>query len=121
MATKRRALRVQAIDGCGVVSVLHRWTQDGEEWACAAYDHGPMCRLCQRVDPDDGLTHALLDGVANGDYDVKADSDGTFLFRVTEQGAATARALIVEMGYDPDDKTDVELAIREIVRRPETN
>lgn len=32
------------------MSVLHVWISDGETWACSAYDHGPFCRQCQRVD-----------------------------------------------------------------------
>jgi hypothetical protein len=27
----------------------HIWTSGGHVWACDAYDHGPMCRLCRKV------------------------------------------------------------------------
>jgi hypothetical protein len=28
---------------------LHVWLSGTGMWACAAYDHGPMCRRCVRV------------------------------------------------------------------------
>lgn len=41
---------------------LYRWMQDGVEWACCAYDHGPMCRRCRPV----GDKVDLLDNVESG-------------------------------------------------------
>lgn len=32
---------------------MHYWTTpDGQRWACDAYDHGPFCRLCTKVEAD---------------------------------------------------------------------
>lgn len=66
---------------------LHRWTdRDGQDWACAAYDHSPFCRLCQRVDEDDEVLRACLDNVDDGTFEVAADANGGFLLRVTKKG-----------------------------------
>lgn len=76
---------------------LHRWTQDGEEWACAAWGHGPFCRLCQRLDPDDenyATTLALFANVDAGLMEVNADSDGSFRFRLTEAGERRVELMI---------------------------
>lgn len=72
---------------------LVRWTnRDGQEWACVAYDHGPMCRRCQIV--DDTLA-ACLENVEMGNMEiVGADEDGQFKLRVTEQGEERVRELI---------------------------
>lgn len=42
---------------------LYRWVQGGFEWACCAYDHGPMCRRCQPV----GMRSSILDAVQAGE------------------------------------------------------
>lgn len=42
---------------------LYRWVQDRQEWACCAYDHGPLCRRCRPVDE---TVAALLDDVQKG-------------------------------------------------------
>lgn len=65
--------------------VLHRWTDaDGEDWACAAYDHGPLCRLCQRVS---GTLFYCLENVMDGLFEIVGTApDGDFQFRVTDEG-----------------------------------
>lgn len=72
---------------------LHRWTDhDGQEWACSEYDHGPMCRRCQRVDE---LLHELLDAIEEGDMECRQHPDtAQFEFKATGQGTAKAEALI---------------------------
>lgn len=89
---------------------LHRWIQDDQEWACAAYDHGPFCRLCQRVD---GTLRHLLENVDAGFMEVVgARSDGDVEFRLTPAGEERARSLIKGMGGDPDDADSTFAAIR---------
>jgi hypothetical protein len=61
---------------------LYRWSSHGEEWACAAYDHGPFCRLCQAV--ADPQTRALLDAVERGRLAVHAASNGALVFEVRD-------------------------------------
>lgn len=79
---------------------LHRWTdRDGTEWACAAYDHGPMCRLCQIVHPDDEVLRSCLANVDAGCFLVRADADGCFEFTTTEQGDNYAIDLMTD---DPE-------------------
>lgn len=94
-------------------SKLHRWTQrDGAEWACAAYDHGPLCRLCTRVDPDDETLRAMLQHVENGNMTVQTGSDGELLFKMTDKGNEAARVLIESLGADPDDEDETFAALR---------
>jgi len=72
---------------------LHRFvvSADGREWACMAYDHGPLCRLCQ---PVDGVLAAYLDLVVDGSMEARQDGSGTFSFHVTDAGMDQARHLI---------------------------
>lgn len=71
---------------------VHRWTQDGQEWICAAYDHGPFCRLCQRVD---WVLAACLENVDLGFMKiVGTDPDGQLRLRMTDAGSAKVRTLI---------------------------
>jgi hypothetical protein len=79
---------------------LHRWTNPtGDEWACVAYDHGPMCRRCQPVTP---TFAALLSLVMDGDMEITdCDSAGEFQWRLTVEGDRRAAHLIAtneEMG-----------------------
>lgn len=77
---------------------LHRWTtRNGVPWACAAYDHGPFCRLCQTV--DDALA-ACLENVDDGLFTVSADSTGQLQFKVTEAGMRRVKHMIEQMGED---------------------
>jgi hypothetical protein len=63
---------------------LHRWTRNGQEWACGAYDHGPFCRLCTPVDATLAL---ILKNVDAGRMEfVGTDTDGEMRFRVTPGG-----------------------------------
>lgn len=71
---------------------LHRWTdRDGQEWACMAYDHGPMCRLCQRVDETLG---ACLELVEEGKAEPRQRPAGEFEFKLTQKGRAVAEDVI---------------------------
>jgi hypothetical protein len=72
---------------------IHMWEQSGtgERWACCAYDHGPMCRLCQPVDE---MLGALLESCADGDMLARAEPDGQFTFKSTAKGNAKAENLI---------------------------
>lgn len=76
---------------------LHRWTNPtGDEWACVASDHGPMCRLCQ---PVDGALAACLENVMDGWFEiVGCDPSGDFQFKVTENGNRRVRQMIGEIG-----------------------
>ncbi len=73
--------------------VLHRWTDftSGQEWACVAYDHGPHCRLCQKVDP---VLDAMIQNALSGNFLLRAAPDGQFEGHVTEKGKRNARHLI---------------------------
>ena len=72
---------------------LHRWTTSaGEEWACGVYDHGPMCRLCQRVE---GTLAGILENVDRGYMRfVGVDSVGELSFQLTTLGNAAAEEMI---------------------------
>lgn len=71
---------------------VHVWTDaQGQRWACAAYDHGPFCRLCQRA--DDVLID-ILANVRDGLMDVKAGPDGSLSFKATVKGNARAEDMI---------------------------
>jgi len=62
--------------------VLYRWTDGGgNEWACAAYDHGPFCRLCSLVDPS---MAAQLADVEVGAAEVWTEADGALTFTKAE-------------------------------------
>lgn len=71
---------------------LHIWTVGDDYWACCAYGHGPMCRLCQRV--EDMTTLALFAQVNEGLMEVWAEPDGSFKFNLTDEGKARADHLI---------------------------
>jgi hypothetical protein len=63
---------------------LYRWTDgNGDDWACAAYDHGAFCRLCTLVDP--GLADKLAQ-VETGVAEVHTEADGSLTF--TNRGAS---------------------------------
>lgn len=76
---------------------LHRWTNRGdgweEEWVCAAYDHGPFCRLCQQVDE---ATRLCLEHVENGLMEIVGQrNDGSGLeLRLTDAGRLRADHLL---------------------------
>jgi hypothetical protein len=58
---------------------LYRWTDtSGQEWACAAYDHGPFCRLCFLVETES--MSDLLDRVEAGELEVHTNSHGGLEF-----------------------------------------
>jgi hypothetical protein len=75
---------------------FHHWTdRDGREWACLAYDHGPLCRLCREV--TDGVESACLANVDKGYFDVRGraqDPVGEWQFQVTESGKRYIAALL---------------------------
>jgi hypothetical protein len=85
---------------------IHVWTNKaGETWACAAADHGPMCRLCRRVGDTLG---ALLENVRDGNMTARVDAKGEFQFKTTAKGDATKRKIeeLKELGLlevHPDD------------------
>jgi len=51
------------------VHKLHQWTQDGHDWYCVAYDHGPMCRQCVDLD---GLTSLGVEEIGQLLGEIKA-------------------------------------------------
>jgi hypothetical protein len=67
-------------------------------WACAAYDHGPFCRLCKEVD---GMLNALLINVIDGRMTLRQDQDGEFQFRMTAAGNDAVRSMIKRVDEDP--------------------
>lgn len=70
--------------------LVHVWNADNQTWACAAYDHGPLCRLCQRVDE---ITWELLGLVKRGEMTMRSELDGSFSFRLTPDGEAHAKVI----------------------------
>jgi len=72
---------------------LHRWTNPtGDEWACIANDHGPMCRLCQ---PVGGTLAALLENVMDVRMEIVGmEPDGEFRFRLTPEGERYVEQMI---------------------------
>lgn len=89
---------------------LHRWKQQDGEWACAVYDHGPMCRLCQ---PVDSTLRTFLDMIDTGETElVGVDRNGEMQFRLTEAGTKRAREVIERMSGDPDDGDSILAALR---------
>lgn len=77
--------------------ILHIWPAGEHYWACCAYDHGTMCRLCHKI--EDPTELALLAQVAEGLMEVWAEPDGSFRFNLTDEGQAKAEILIAT---DPD-------------------
>lgn len=73
---------------------LHRWISNGQPWACAAYDHGPMCRLCTPVSPEDETTIAILDNVDAGLMEAMTQPDGELRFRLTPKGEERVRLML---------------------------
>jgi hypothetical protein len=68
---------------------------DRELWACSMHDHGPFCRLCQRVD---GVLNACLINVIDGQMVCsQRPEDGEFLFQVTRAGFDAVRAMAKEV------------------------
>lgn len=76
---------------------IYVWTEpvEGQVWACCAFDHSPMCRLCQRVDE---TLAALIENVELGTLTARAKSDGEFEFKVSQQGVVKVEEMI---GTDP--------------------
>jgi hypothetical protein len=70
---------------------VHVWTSGDDLWACAAADHGPLCRLCQRVDE---VLDGLLENVREGNMIVRVGGDGQMKFSLTEQGNARSEEMI---------------------------
>lgn len=71
---------------------IYVWDNGADQvWACCAYDHGPMCRLCQPVDE---TLLALLQNVASGNMLARAKPDGEFEFKMTVKGNAAAENLV---------------------------
>lgn len=74
---------------------LYRWFDcDENEWACAVYDHGPFCRLCQPVDE---TTHILLGLVESGDCDLKTEANGEFKLKLTPKGTRKAMKMLRDL------------------------
>lgn len=73
---------------------LYRWTdKQNQEWACCAYDHGPMCRRCQPV--NDETMRLLLDAVEDRLAEVR-DTDEGFSFKLTDKGSALVKFPILK-------------------------
>lgn len=97
-----------------MAATLHRWTDaDGQDWACAVYDHGPFCRLCQRLDD---IGEACLNLVDEGLLDVQAAPDGTLMFKTTATGTARAEVL---RDADPELQALWDSAVLEGIERKE--
>lgn len=60
-------------------------------WACAAYDHGPFCRLCQEVDE---VLNGCLTNVLDGRMTCRQGPDGGFSFKLTQAGFDAVRVMI---------------------------
>lgn len=86
---------------------LYLWEQDGVQWACCAYDHGPMCRRCQKVE---GTMASLIDNVLDGNMWIMDDPKGDFKFQVTPKGKAYAKELA---DNDPEAKRIMETSMLE--------
>ena len=90
-----------AKEGCRVIEdgehplptggVLHVWTQGEERWCCVAYDHGPMCRRCVRMEEP---VEAVLQNVLEGNAVVKDDPDKGMVFQITAAGEHEARRIL---------------------------
>lgn len=94
------------------MTALHRWTQrDGDEWACAVYDHGPHCRLCQPVVETLAAIFENVDA-GNMEFDHVDGATGELSFRMTDQGQERAREAIRRMGGDPDDEASILPALK---------
>lgn len=72
---------------------LYLWPQGLEVWTCCAYDHGPFCRLCHKV--EDEVELALIKHVFDGNMQVRCNPDGEYQFKVTEQGQARVEDLLI--------------------------
>lgn len=70
-----------------------------ESLVCAEFPHADdECEKCQ---PLDGVTAALLENVANGDMLLSASNTGVLQFKLTEQGKQKTQDLIAT---DPEAK-----------------
>lgn len=74
---------------------LHIWIVGAEDepemWACSVYDHGPFCRLCQRVD---GVLNACLVNVLDGRMECDQDAEGGFRFKMTPAGIDAVHTML---------------------------
>jgi hypothetical protein len=77
--------------------VLHVWTQGTDQWACRAYDHGPFCRRCTRLDP---VAAACISMVVEGTMEVFDDPDKGLMFLVSPAGRARVETAIRRGGFD---------------------
>jgi hypothetical protein len=83
---------------------LHEWVDTaGDKWACLAYDHGPLCGRCRRVDETEtALLGLALDGLAT----IRDNpSTGRLELKLTEEGLRQAGHLIRQIGGS--EATDV--------------
>lgn len=72
---------------------LQYWTDaNGDDWACAAYDHGPFCRLCTKVEDD--VTRTMLGLVRTGESEVRTTREGDLQFRLTDSGLRKVKFLM---------------------------
>ena len=79
---------IEQFDGC---PAIHAWSSGAQRWACVAYDHGPMCRLCQPVEETLGNQWFFdcLKACGDGELVARADTDGKFIFTVRAEPLRT--------------------------------
>lgn len=81
-----------------------RWTdREGREWACSAYDHGPLCRRCQPVDE---VLAAMLTNTEKGYMTVHTEADGSFSFAMTAAGTQAAGDILKTLAMEDDFDAD---------------
>jgi hypothetical protein len=69
-------------------------------WACSAYDHGPLCRLCQ---PVDATLNGCLQNVLDGRMECRQDQNGGFKFKVTQAGIDAVRTMVKRYDSEEDE------------------
>jgi hypothetical protein len=75
---------------------LRIWSQSEGQWACVAYDHGPFCRRCQKLDP---TAAACLAVVLERHMDVFDDPTRGMVFQVNEAGKVRVETAIRLGGF----------------------
>lgn len=85
-----------------MTTTVHRWTDaDGFTWLCAAYDHGPMCRQCWRV--DDNVKKAVLAHIDASRFEVVGWGDGEPRLHVTPAGMRATQEILHGLASDDNE------------------